>query len=95
MVTEGGLVQKTINNFNNHEIRLMRNLNLCRLLSASVKNYCVFDLSHCLVQTTKHKLSKLFMERFLEQMKEREGEEETDGKQGIIMSRDINFFGCL
>lgn len=35
------------------------------------------------------------MERFLEQMKEREEEDETDGKQGIIMSQDINFFGCL
>lgn len=30
-----------------------------------------------------------------EQMRERGVEEEADGKRGIIMSRDINFFGCF
>lgn len=59
-----------------------------RLLRASVKHYCIFDLSRCSVKTTS------FRERFWDLMRaEQDGE--TDGKRGIIMSRDINFFGCL
>ena len=40
------------------------------------------------------------MERFVAEMRREGGKEggkegEADGKHGIIMTRDINFFGCL
>ncbi len=67
-----------------------------------VKHECDFDLSHGLVQTTKHTQAVQAglcqhqgSWKDSEQMRQGGMEDEADGKWGIIMSRDINFFVCL